>query len=69
MFRDGLACGGAPPWQGVSSDALRMQVREVGLHHRGQLALLEAESVWGGVAGPHHCLVTAPSASSGGTTW
>lgn len=36
---------------------------------RGQLAVLEAESVWGDVPGPHSYLVIAPSASSGGTTW
>lgn len=62
-------CRGGTPGQGVPSDALRMQIREVGVHQRGQLAVLEAESVWGDVPGPHYCLVIAPGARSGGTTW
>ena len=46
-----------------------MQVCEMGVHQRGQLAALEAESVWGDVPGPHYCLVIASHASSGGTAW
>lgn len=53
----------------MPSDTLRIQEYEVRVHQRGQQAVLQAESVWGDVLGPHSCLVIAPSASSGGTTW
>lgn len=68
LFRHGFVCKLPPAaWgmQEVPSDALRMQ----GVHQRGQLAVLEAGSVWGDVPGPHYCLGVAPGASSGGTTW
>lgn len=46
-----------------------MQVCEVGVHQRGQLAALGTESVWGDVPGPHYCLVIAPCVSSSGMAW
>lgn len=73
LFKQDFVCKLPPPaWRmqkGHPRDALRMQVCELGGHQRGQLAVLEAERVWGAVPGPHYCLVIAPGASSGGTTW
>lgn len=62
-------CRRGTPGQGVPGDALRIQECELRVHQRGQLAVLEAESLWGDVPGPHSCLVIAPGASTSGTTW